>query len=576
QFQEGDEAVLVLNSLPDDEVQLTSDLIQFEKKLNDTEVSYISSDLNRSFIKAAEIISASKNFNKEIYLLTDFQKSRLADDSQITDLGELLDQNVRLYSFDLSGKEVSNAGISNIKVNTQIFEKDKPVEYEIEIRNFSERSISNLVVSLFAGGERAAQQSVNLEPGEVKNINMESQLKSTGMIEVFAEIEEDDVLQDNRRYTSVFVPEQINVLLLSDKNETAKFVELALLSGGADEQIKLTAYLASRLPAISLNNFDVIIFTGNSTNDQSAKLKEFLNRGKGIIIFPGEDQTPETYSAFLNSLEIRSSFTLISETSPGKYFEFDEVDFNHPLFRNIFLQQEKKQIESPQIYSYFNLKTEGRGRNIISLIDGTAFLSEFRSSKGKVLVFAVSPVLKWSDFPLKSIFAPLINKSVFYLSAADGNERDFLAGENIYVNMSERISPQLRVIRPADDEELININEQSGSEFFGYERSDIPGTYRFLSGEKLLSHFNINVNPLESDLKYLSDEEFDDYLEKNNFQGLHLRIEKDEDPLQTILQARFGSELWRYFLLAALLIALIEMTIARSAKKELIGVQSGA
>jgi hypothetical protein len=39
-----------------------------------------------------------------------------------------------------------------------------------------------------------------------------------------------------------------------------------------------------------------------------------------------------------------------------------------------------------------------------------------------------------------------------------------------------------------------------------------------------------------------------------------------------ILQARFGSELWRYFLLAAIILALIEMAVARNSKKELVEV----
>jgi len=41
-----------------------------------------------------------------------------------------------------------------------------------------------------------------------------------------------------------------------------------------------------------------------------------------------------------------------------------------------------------------------------------------------------------------------------------------------------------------------------------------------------------------------------------------------------ILQARFGSELWRYFVLIAILLALVEMTIARNAKKEMEGLTS--
>ena len=235
QFQEGDQVGLVLVSSQSEDIELTSDLGQFEKKLNDAGISYISNELNNAIIKSAETISASENFNKEIYLFTDFQKGRLFDDKNITDLGELLNENTRLYSFDLSGKEVLNTGISDIKVNTQIFEKDKLVEYEIEVTNYSKKSVDNLVVSLFVDGERSAQQSVNLSSASSLSITMEAPVKSKGTIEVFAEIEEDDVLHDNRRYTTIRVPEQVNVLLLTDENVISKFVELALTSASADE-----------------------------------------------------------------------------------------------------------------------------------------------------------------------------------------------------------------------------------------------------------------------------------------------------------------------------------------------------
>jgi len=62
-------------------------------------------------------------------------------------------------------------------------------------------------------------------------------------------------------------------------------------------------------------------------------------------------------------------------------------------------------------------------------------------------------------------------------------------------------------------------------------------------------------------------------LKEINFKGAHIKITKGEDPVTLILQARFGSELWRYFLFAAFLLALIEMTIARSAKKELVDIK---
>ena len=70
----------------------------------------------------------------------------------------------------------------------------------------------------------------------------------------------------------------------------------------------------------------------------------------------------------------------------------------------------------------------------------------------------------------------------------------------------------------------------------------------------------MNTDPLESNVNYISDEEFDKYLDKISFSGSHIRIEKGQDPVSLILQARFGSELWRYFLIAAFILALVEMT----------------
>ncbi len=49
------------------------------------------------------------------------------------------------------------------------------------------------------------------------------------------------------------------------------------------------------------------------------------------------------------------------------------------------------------------------------------------------------------------------------------------------------------------------------------------------------------------------------------------RLIKKVTSSEKILQARFGSELWRYFLLVAIILALIEMTIARNTKKDLEG-----
>jgi len=189
-------------------------------------------------------------------------------------------------------------------------------------------------------------------------------------------------------------------------------------------------------------------------------------------------------------------------------------------------------------------------------------------------LFSSSPVFTWSDFPIKSIFAPLITKSVMYLSSKNIGDENYLAGETINVNVSDRTLPQIKVIRPDNREDFINMDENQRTDFVSYSSTFTAGNYKFFSGDELVSTVSVNTDPAESVTDYLTEGEFDEYLEKINFNGKHIRINKSDNPAQMILQARFGSELWRYFVLIAILLALVEMTIARNAKKELVGIGS--
>ena len=570
QFEEGDEVGLILVSHQPDEIEMTSNLGKFKEDVDAVNISFESNKLNNAIIKAADVIGKAKNFNKEIYLFSDFQKGRLASDDEITDLKEQLGEQVRLYSFDYSGKEVTNFGIDELKINTQIFEKDKPVKFDAVVKNYSNHSKENLVVSLFLNGERSAQQSVNLNSGESKTVNLEAPAKTYGNSEAETEIEEDDILQDNQRFTSFSIPEKIPVLILVDDLEDSKLLEIALKSVSEQGYFNVTLRKIEQISGTQLNDFQVVVMISSNFNNAKEKITRFLNSGKGMIIFPSSGLNATNFISSLNSVGVGITGGFV-KTEEGQSVHFNEVDFNHPLFENIFVDEKKKQVESPDFYSYYKINPAGRGKTIISLEDESSFLSEYSLDDGRILLFSSAPVFSWSDFPVKSIFAPLVTKSVMYLSTKNVGAKSYYAGESININVSERTLPQIKVKRPENTEEIVNLDPNFNSDLFSYSNTFITGNYKFFSGDKLLSEVSVNADPAESVTEHITEAEFDNYLEKIDFKGRYFRINKDENPEQMIIQARFGSELWRYFLLAAILLALIEMTVARNAKKEIEG-----
>ena len=183
-----------------------------------------------------------------------------------------------------------------------------------------------------------------------------------------------------------------------------------------------------------------------------------------------------------------------------------------------------------------------------------------------------SPVLSWSNFPLKNIFAPLFLKSVFYLASKDRPDNNYLAGNPVTITLSGVSLPQVKVVRPDKTEEFINLEKSGTMNFISYTKTNVTGNYKFYSGDKIVDEISMNANPAESVTKYLTEGDFNNYLGEIHFKGRHISISKDQNPSEIVMQSRFGSELWRIFLIAALITALVEMAVGRSAKKDLVAV----
>ncbi len=577
QLQEGDDAALIKIAGSDpEETNSTNNLIDFSRRVDETEISYASGFLHDAVIKASKILSFSRNFNKEIYILSDFQSGRLAREGSLSDLSELLNEKIKIYGLNYSGKEVFNLGIDELKINTQIFEKDKPISFDITIENHSKQPAEDAVISIFADGERSAQQSVDISAGGSAAVTLEALIKNTGFVNVYAELQDDEIIHDNRRFASLLIPPEIPVVIFADNAEDASFVSLALTVSEKENPLRITRKSTNQISSTDLDQYKAAVLIGTQNINGLEKFKSFLNEGGGLFIMPGNNSEEERYSSNLSELGLPAVKGTAGEKNRQVNLSvFEKIEYEHPVLQNIFADEEKsrkgsevKRIESPQIFYHFKISTEGKGRNIISLNDGTSFISEYKYGKGKIFLMNTAPVLEWSTFPIKSIFVPLINKSIYYLAFINERGGDYLAGETVNINLGSRFLPQVKIQRPDNAQEFFKVD--NGREAVSYRQTNLAGFYKIYSGEKLYEVFHVNTDPSESSPEYLSSSEFQEYLRRIKFKGTFIEINKNENPREVVLQARFGSELWKYALMIALIFALIEMAVARSTRKEIV------
>lgn len=573
QLKEGDEAAILFLSEDDQQITLTNDFNQLINRLNQSELSFIKGDLHKSITLAAQLVNKSNNFNREIYLLTDFQRNIFPQDELKTDLSELLNENVKLYSFLMAEKKVFNLAVDEIKSANQIFEKDKPIIFNATVSNYSEQDVQNGVISVFVNQKRVTQKSFDVDAGKSVLPNIDAVADTTGFVEVVAEIESDDIEQDNKRFVSVFIPDKISALIISDDLASQRFLKLALQT--IDKQkLKLEERNSNQLGGVQLNNYDVVFICTDNITQGNEKLIQYLKDGGSLFIIPQINTDINRLNNLLRQLNLPLANGFAGKLNDKTLsVQFDKVDFNHPIFLNLFKKEEKKNIESPLINYFLKYSTQGKGTNIITLTDGSSFLSEFKQGKGEVFLFNTSFDLSWSNFPLKTIFAPLIIKSVHYLSQKENQQNNIIAGTPLTIDLNRINSTQFKVVRPDSTTEIINV-DLTNQKYFDYRNTNLAGFYKIYSGNEIVDNIAVNSDKSESNPVYADENDFNKYLEMIKFKGKKININKEINPVDAINQARFGSELWRLFLLIAILLAILEMTIARNVKKEVEGISS--
>jgi hypothetical protein len=187
-----------------------------------------------------------------------------------------------------------------------------------------------------------------------------------------------------------------------------------------------------------------------------------------------------------------------------------------------------------------------------------------------MLLFSVDPSLTWSDFPLKGIFAPLVHRSSVYLSTGQEEQTASIVGTPVRITLRQRGgTASSYVIRTPDDVRervTATLNPVTGMMTFVSPPTRTPGVYELYDdqGESLLGVAAVNVDPAESILRPADGEEIRKFFTALGVSEANVSVVPDPDQVTRIVtESRFGIELWRFMVAASIVLALLEMAIAR-------------
>lgn len=550
---------------------------QMSKNLANREIeNYGLSDISRNFldvfISVSKILEQSKNLSKEIFILTDLQETNFPE-NEILNLkfDRVIDRNTRIYIFKIGEKQAYNISIDSLSITNRIFEINKPINVSTSITNHSEEDGTNINSNLYFNNKKVAQKGIDLKKNSSGIFSFTGQLKDYGFNLARLEIEDDDMIKDNVRYLNYYVPDKVKVLMVSENPQDLIYVNLVLSQSIDDNSqpiFSITQTSSQFFNSFKPENFDVLVISSPEKIFNLNLLKDYLSRGGAAVIFPGMNSSPVSFSRALEPLGLNPVNGVFgSKDLKTAFTRYKEVDFNHPLFSGIFTEKTPKQIESPKIFYSFNYKPTLKGKEIITLENGYSFLCEEKVGEGSLLIFSSALDLNWSELPIKPIFVPIINRIALYSNSMFFNN-SFACGEEINIQLKKSIQ-DLKLIYPDGKETVITRNANSQGQINLGILSE-AGNYQLLSQSEIVGVVSVNIDPRESHLKKLDETKLRDFA-KNSFPDGKLKIvSSDLDPISVIKQERYGTELWKLFLILVIICLAFEMIIARASKKDLI------
>lgn len=586
-FENAKNAALgIINSLDaDDEVfvVLSSDLgnassVLLPGSLSDCRMKIDSAKIAFKTFSAAEgltnarlLFEGSSYPVKDLFIITDLQQSGFIRAGSSASIEEQFSA----YVIDAGIPDLNNIAIDSGRIISGTPSEGMKSSVLFNLGNYGVYSKKDLKIDLTLEGRQESEIFTTAGSFETLPVELDFRPQKTGhsrgTIRLSATDRSDDqIIQDNQFYFAATVPPPINIGLLGSETE---YVKLALES---------VSNSGSGTPKYNISNVtgpgsgvDVLIVSGKNSFDdaESESIREFMKSGGGVLLFPGENINTEEINNRLFAGEGGIRFGGIVNTESGSA-EFSRANFSHPVISGVFRNKSLEKgtdagnIEAPDIRSYFRLMTIEGGKNIISLANGDPFIAETDFGKGRAIIFAVPPGVSGSDFPLKSLFVPLVTRSADYLAGVVQADAEKYVGDNNVIEVPGLSGVRL-VENPEGKLDTLDLSfGSSGKSFFVYpysSGSSMPGHYTAMDSSGNTSIFTLNTNPAESNLSRIEPGKAADYLRERGVRNVYTA--EWNETAELLKDSAIGSQLWMYFLILAMLMLAAETFLARRLEK---------
>jgi hypothetical protein len=522
-LSDGDRAVIIPTSVSGKEaLRLKEEKEVLLRELQAMEISDGSANFTAALNQAYDILSAPAG-QKEIRLITDMT---LTGWDQFSTAGlKRYDPSITLKTIVVSGKENPlNGTIKDVKAGAQGIGVNSPLQLEAVLANFGAAEIKDVLVQLVIDGQPREQKLAAVPAGAESSVVFQPRLTKPGAHLGEIVLKREGLAGNLRSRFALHAQDKINVLVVDGDPQTALvrsetfFISRALNPAG-DQETSLflpTVIVADGLPGAGLDSYGVVILcnVGNISDAVAQKLRDYVSRGGGLLIFGGERLQADNYNQRLgNALpaQVRER-KLALEVNAEK---IGKIALGHPALEPLEDAILRESLASTRVWGY--LRAQGNGRAaLISLANGDPLIVEQNLGRGRVMFIGTSADRDWNDLPVKTAYLPLIQSFTGYLAGGKRGALDAgtpVGGSREIALPAALIGKALRISKPDKQERTVDIVAADNGPVARIEDNDQAGFYRIAlpqgAGKEAHAPALYPVNPpfLESRLDRINERE---------------------------------------------------------------------
>ena len=478
----------------------------------------------------AKIKSRKSVFNKDVVVITDavgLESKQLKS----------IDSDFNTYFIIPEAEQKNNTSIDSVFIHQTL---DDFYEIGLKLSAFGEKD-KLIPVALYNQNKLIAKTLTKLEEKE-KTIYFTIPKKD---FHGYASIIDNGLEYDNNLYFSISKPKKNNVISIG-QSEKSNFLSRIYTK----DEFNFNNFAIETLDYNTLEKQNTIVLNELDEIPQALQttLKSFVEKGGNLVLIP----SAKTSTANLNPF-LRIFGNIQFKSLENKEKLITKINFNHPLFTGVF-ENKINNFQYPKTKTSFGIS----GSNPAALYyeDQTAFLTSINKPLSSVNIFTAPINLENSNFQQSPLIVPTFykmgvnNQNNGVNALTIGNNNPFLVDATLSKDEILKVKNETETFIPV--QQILNDKVKLTFNDFPFQ----AGNFGIYNQNQRIQYISFNYNRTESDLDQANEEVLSDYKTIDSIDTVFNSLQTD----------RTDSQIWKWFVIFALLFLVTEMAIIRFVK----------